>query len=582
MIKTISVISFILIYFISFSQTPIDRLVNWTNVGLKYPIDLSVGSVNIDDYGAISDDGLADDQAILDAISSFSGERGKIMLSQGVYNFNSQIVLTNGIIIEGQGSNVTFLQFDMDSEIDCIVASGSLSPTNYIVEIADKGLGYLILESEILDIVAGDIIKIQMDGETFMESDWALDCMGQFVLVDSIVFDTIYIDGQLRHSYLTEFNPIVKKVNPIKDILIKSVKIERLDATVGQTCNIRFSYAYNCQIRDIESQNCNFSHISLRSSLHCEISGCYFHHAFAYGEGGQGYGTEMSATSGDCLLQNNIYEHLRHSVLLQSGANGNVAAYNYSFDTYWDQSLFPTASAGDLVLHGNYTYCNLFEGNIAQNAVIDDSHGKNGPYNTFFRNRLENYGIVMNFNPATDTCNLIGNEITNTGFLLGNYSISGNGHYEYGNNHTGDCTPTGTTDIAEVSLYRETPPCYFYEEFEWPGIGYPCVLNEFINPARSRFSEGDMTFDTCEIISFFNINQQNEVPVFYPNPTNGKIYLVDNEFESLSVYNLYGELLDCIDIHNSTSQDLNYSSGVYLLKLKGENNEILFRKLIIR
>jgi hypothetical protein len=56
-----------------------------------------------------------------------------------------------------------------------------------------------------------------------------------------------------------------------------------------------------------------------------------------------------------------------------------------------------------MVLHGNYPFANLFEGNINQNTVIDNSHGKNGPYNTFFRNRSELWGVVMNNSPATDS-----------------------------------------------------------------------------------------------------------------------------------------------------------------------------------
>jgi len=91
-------------------------------------------------------------------------------------------------------------------------------------------------------------------------------------------------------------------------------------------------------------------------------------------------------------------------VLLQSGANGNVISYNYSLNP--NQSDSPPANgAGDLVLHGNYPFANLFEGNICQNVMIDASHGINGPYNTFFRNRVQLYGIIMSPSPATDSMN---------------------------------------------------------------------------------------------------------------------------------------------------------------------------------
>jgi hypothetical protein len=46
--------------------------------------------------------------------------------------------------------------------------------------------------------------------------------------------------------------------------------------------------------------------------------------AFAYGGGGQGYGLVLEFTSCDNRAQNNIFEHLRYSMLLQSGPSGST------------------------------------------------------------------------------------------------------------------------------------------------------------------------------------------------------------------------------------------------------------------
>ncbi|MBN2777204.1 MAG: T9SS type A sorting domain-containing protein [Bacteroidales bacterium] len=580
--RFLPILCFLIFYCLQLlSQVPENRIVNWSNAGLNYSINEDIETVNISDYGAIVDDGLSDNQAIVDAMAYFDGQPGKILFDVGVYNFNSRIILQSGIVLEGAGSDQTFFNANLDSEQDFIYASGSISSTTHNVTFAKRGSAYIILQSALTELSPGDIIKLQMDGEPFMTSDWAYQTMGQIVQIESIVEDTLFLTNTLRHNFDAENNPFVVKVNPVHDVLIKSLKISRLDQTTAQTNNILFNYAFNCCVRDVESENCNFAHISLRSSSNCEISGCYIHHAHAYGEGGQGYGAEISATSGDNLIHNNIYEHLRHSVLLQSAANGNVIAYNYSFDPYWDQGIFPSASAGDLVLHGNYAYCNLFEGNIAQNAVIDDSHGKNGPYNTFFRNRLEKYGIVMNFNPATDTCNFIGNEITNTGFLLGNYSISGNGHYEYGNNKTGTCTPSGTTNLLENSFFLEFAPCYFYDGFEWPLIGYPVLYNEFINPAYARYYEGQMTFDTCETATIFNSGlSDNRDVMIYPNPNTGSFVIEDCEGCDLKIYNSSGVLLFEKNKTNSKMVNTNLDAGIYLVEIKTEN-DMYYRKLVV-
>lgn len=86
-------------------------------------------------------------------------------------------------------------------------------------------------------------------------------------------------------------------------------------------------------------------------------------------------------TSNECLVQNNVFDYLRHAMILQAGANANVFAYNYSFNPFWTST--PSNSAGDMVLHGNYPYLNLFEQNQGENIIIDNSHGPNGPFNTF-------------------------------------------------------------------------------------------------------------------------------------------------------------------------------------------------------
>ncbi len=41
----------------------------------------------------------------------------------------------------------------------------------------------------------------------------------------------------------------------------------------------------------------------------------------------EAYGTMLHFTTGECLIENNIFEHLRHSTIVQAGANGNVFGY---------------------------------------------------------------------------------------------------------------------------------------------------------------------------------------------------------------------------------------------------------------
>jgi hypothetical protein len=88
-------------------------------------------------------------------------------------------------------------------------------------------------------------------------------------------------------------------------------------------------------VKGVESSKSQASHIMLKSSKNISISGCYFHDAFTYdGTSTAGYGVNMIQHNSDCIVENCVFKHLRHSMVAKQGANGNVFAYNYSFDPF--------------------------------------------------------------------------------------------------------------------------------------------------------------------------------------------------------------------------------------------------------
>jgi hypothetical protein len=172
-------------------------------------------------------------------------------------------------------------------------------------------------------------------------------------------------------------------------------------------------------------------------------------------------------------------------MMLQAGANGNVIGYNYSHSVYWENEQ-GTDKAGDLVLHGNYPYANLMESNVVQNIIADDSHGMNGIYNVFTRNRAENYGIFVSTTfPATPEQIFDGNETVKQQDGYGRYGLFGY-HLEFGNNIKGEIIPAATFPTQLASYYK---PDVF------PKIGLPYALNEHNILAQQNFVNGQLT--TC-------------------------------------------------------------------------------------
>ncbi|MBP8755293.1 MAG: T9SS type A sorting domain-containing protein, partial [Chitinophagales bacterium] len=348
------------------------------------------------------------------------------------------------------------------------------------------------------DFDIGDYVELFEQDGMLVTSDWAINTTGQIFKIENIIGNTLYVDAEVRRDFFTSRSVEVKKLNPKINVGIEELTIIRQDETTKNYSNIYFKYAAECWVRGVASYECNYAHIELHTTTHSEVSGCYIQDAFDYGDGGRAYGVVVHYTSGDNLVTDNIFNHLRHSMLLQAGANGNVFSYNYSINPHWSDTWLPSSSAGDLVLHGNYPYANLFEGNTIQNIVIDDSHGGNGKYNTFFRNRAELYGIFMSSSSAGGYQNFVGNEITNSGSLLGLYSLSGSGHFEYGNNKIGTIIPSGTSDLSESTLYIASPDAFYLTESEFPPIGTPQPFNNFLIESEMRYTEDLLTMsDDC-------------------------------------------------------------------------------------
>ncbi len=158
------------------------------------------------------------------------------------------------------------------------------------------------------------------------------------------------------------------------------------------------SNAKNCWIKGVESSYTQRFHIGIYGNYNT-ISGCYFHDAHDYSDaGGNGYGVCLSGKSEHNLIENNIFKHLRHSMVLQAGAKYNVIGYNYSKDPHgFNSGIEYSSCLSDLLFHGREVGDNTFEGpqynlcegNYVEKIRMDAEHKANGPNNTFFRNLAE-------------------------------------------------------------------------------------------------------------------------------------------------------------------------------------------------
>ena len=574
---------------------PSVRTSNWVETGYPDSIPEPLNIVDVTSFGAIGD-GIADDYvAVTAAISSLSGTQGVIYFPPGEYKIGSSLNLPDSVILRGASSDSTHLKFDLQGAVgNCINITGSIISAFDTIVAAYRGTNLI----SVLDPVPYQpemYLELLEDNGSWdtQPVSWADNSVGQIVKIIQVtpsgVGGAIETQSQIRADYGGSgwgTNARIRIINPAREVGIECLQISRADSVHAGVCfNVYFNYAVNCWIRGVESSKSIGSHVEIDASSKITITGSYFHHAYEYdGVSTHGYGITLFNHTGECRVENNIMKHLRHSFSFQAGANGNVNAYNYSFET--NRSEAPADYGADISMHGHFPFSNLFEGNIVQNIQLDQTWGPNGPYNTFFRNRAELYGVLMTSGSVeSNDQHFVGNEITSTVLFTGNYIIAGTGHIQHGNMVKGVLTPAGTTPLNDSSYYLNTAPSFWGTTGAWPSIGIPNTPGSGTNPAKARYLAGgqmtvcreDFTTGISNPISssdFFSIS---------PNPFSNKLnihsILQHSELSTISCFDLTGRIVFeknlLLNAGNNTidfNQQNLLKNAAYILTIKSEKN----------
>lgn len=565
---------------------PSNRSVDWTLAGVRDTTTNGFHWIKMQDYNVIGDSVTPNDSAMTAALAAVAPPGAIIEFPAGNFVFNQPILLPDNAVLKGQGATNTTLVFELGNGRHAIQIVGQrlTTDTTSLTQTAAKGSTTISVINPNLFSV-GQWVQLTQNDSDWVTSTWAYQTVGQIAEITNISESIITLNSPLRMTYDFNRTPFIQKVIPRKNVGIACLKIfRRADSVLQQASNIFFSGAVNSWVNAVESDRCIFSHVEARYSSNIQVNRSYLHHAQEYGGGGRAYGAMIHLTSNECRIEDNIFQHLRHSMILQAGSNGNVFAYNYSFDPYW--STLPNDAAGDMVLHGNYPYVNLFEQNIAQNMVIDNSHGPNGPFNTYFRNRGGLFGIFFSANNSPDQ-NLVGNEIPNTSFPYNivNYTILGTGHLVHGNNNKGTIDPAGTGNLPD-STYAYTQRPAFVPVNEWAKIGTPNVMGSGSIPAKDRWDSGDIFGGACVVptVGVISIEKETEDEItIFPNPVKEHL-TVKSEFliEKVEVQDLNGKLVKSIAVNafSATISTHEFPKGMYLLLLRNKEGKVYSTKIV--
>ena len=571
---------------ISLAQTlPANRSVNWKMAGIKDTSTQGFTVIDASSYGFVADGVTPNDYPLGSLMLAYKGPT-IVYFPAGNYLFNAPIYLRSDFIIKGAGADQTTFTIEHQNTGHSMDARGYASTDSVSLnQSALKGSQQIsVLNSSAFKV--GDWIHLKQNDVDLTTSAWAAYSVGQIAQITGIVGNTLSLASEMRMDYLLQRTPFIQRILPVKNTGIECLKILRKDNTApDQSSNISFEYAVNSWVNGVAFENTTFAHIEASYSANLTISNCYFKNAFDYGGGGRAYGVMLQFSTNECRVYNNIFQHLRHAMIVQAGANGNVFCYNYSTDPYWTGSAFlPSNSAGDMVLHGNYVFANLFEQNDGQNIVIDNSHGGNGPNNTFLRNRASLWGIFFSDNQSPGQ-NFIGNEIPNTAMPYSsvNYTILGANHFVYGNNNKNTVTPAGTGNLIDTSYCFDQRPSLVLPQY-WSKIGLPNAMNTGKIPAGEHYLRNEFTAGSCGFNGSLNIHDRTSASfTFYPNPiAKDKKLEFNSSIYSIEVYTAIGHLCYSKLFPEGSKQcQLSLDPGVYTLSIKHASNTVSKHHIIV-
>lgn len=542
MVIIISLLLFIILIGInnSFGEIiPPERKIDWSpGIPGGIPSRTTIcANVKNAPYNAAGDDSTDDTSAIQSAINACPSNQ-VVYIPAGTYKVTSELSITKGIVVRGEGPELTNIKNYSTTTGDIFDIRGTLAGSAIAVTSGYTKGSQTITVASTTGLAVNNYIRIYQTNDPNVVKDgygstcsWCVNVIAQVVQITAISGNNISINKPLYYTYNATYNPSIKKLGMIEYVGIEDLKLEKVygGASYSATNNIRLEEVAKCWIKNIESYKVVGAHVRINGTYACEIRDSFFNSAHATSSG-RGYGVfflsdDKGEVSSDNLIENNIFYKLRHAMNIEGGAQGNVFAYNYSKDPN-DNTVTSWMEADGNINHAKHGMFNLMEGNILAKIHADNTFGSSS-YNTFFRNQVTreslpsitqaHWAVVIDENNSY--YNIVGNVLCKPGcqgqyepadidsstkviWRIGYHAQSDtdssnnvtepgttllrHGNFDYISNTT-IWDPTITDHSLPNSLYLLTKPSFFRDR-PWPAIGPD--LNPMVGmlPAIERFN----------------------------------------------------------------------------------------------
>jgi hypothetical protein len=512
---------------------PADRRMDWRpGVPGGIPTYPVFASAKAAPFGA-KGDGKTDDTAAIQKALDDCPEGKAVHLPAGTYRLTTQLTISRGVVLRGDGPHKTRLINEATSKHAISLCNFDDETVSKVVKGATKGSTAVTVDDAsrfrpgdlLLVDQRNDAELVELKGEGGL-CRWAGRedggrAMGQLVQLAEKDGNTLKLSRPLAITFKDALAPEVVRTS--KRLVVRAgvedLYLETTKPRTDESSSIKLWNTIHCWVRNVESSRAWFhGHVTLKRSLGCEVRDSFFHHAHAYGQG-HGYGVLVTAQSTDTLVENNVCYHLNSGLQAACSGPGNVFAYNFSFRMFGRDYPKTDWAHADLCQHAAHPFLNLFEGNRVGTVCFDFYWGSSS-HNTLFRNAVDMLTLRVDGKPMTRNIvavrldarsrfvNVVGNVLGHEGMKGESEAAAGfaspaiwsfghpgdplvaktvlrHGNYDHVTRKTQWDPAIAERDIPD-SLYLAAKPAFF-KDLPWPPIGPDRKPMAGTIPARERF-----------------------------------------------------------------------------------------------
>jgi hypothetical protein len=353
--------------------------------------------------------------AALTACSTAGNEY--LLLASGTFTVSSTLNVPANCALRGAGPNLTILHCTMTSG-PCVALDGgapSFSGATAITSGATAGSNSIVVASA-SGISTGMYLIISQlnDGATVSNAGSEGTCtwcdggetpgvgsrtQGQIVEVENVQGTTITISPVLYTNYTltphaTPFS--MTKYAGVENLQVYANGTHTNQSTTNSWADFYMRGCAYCWLNRVEGNYSDGPHVEMQWDYRPAVVNSYFSNSYTHTSGNCDPGTcdsdlQIANKTSGALVQNNIFERLHESVMLEWGAAGNVIGYNYCASNI--DTGAPNVVAGCIDFHGAHPQFNLIEGNVAEEDYQDSIWGTSAD-NTVFRNWFQGTAAV--------------------------------------------------------------------------------------------------------------------------------------------------------------------------------------------